>query len=125
VELLDLSPTLYEAAGLQVPTGCRAVVRRLLAGETKSHRDAVRCEFYGGIDYPDQTHATMYCDGRWKLVTYHGKELDELYDLAADPWEHRDLSTDPGVARSKRGCCALASTPRCAQSRPGARIAPY
>jgi arylsulfatase A-like enzyme len=61
----------------------------------------VRCEFYGGIDYPDQTHATMYCDGRWKLVTYHGKDLDELYDLAADPWEHRDLSADPGAAEVK------------------------
>ena len=102
VELLDLSPTLYEAAGLQVPYWVQGrSLRRLLAGETKSHRDAVRCEFYGGIDYPDQTHATMYCDGRWKLVTYHGKELDELYDLAADPWEHRDLSTDPGVAEVK------------------------
>ena len=37
----------------------------------------------------------MYRDRRWKLVTYHGKDLFELYDLQADPWEHEDLSRDP------------------------------
>ena len=102
VELLDLPPTLYEAAGLPTPYWVQGrSLGRLLTGETTRHRDAVRCEYYGGIDYPDQTHATMYCDGRWKLVTYHGKDLDELYDLAADPWEHRDLATDPAAAEIK------------------------
>jgi arylsulfatase A-like enzyme len=43
----------------------------------------------------------MYRDGRWKLVTYHGKGIDELYDLQEDPWEHRDLSPDPGAAEIK------------------------
>ncbi|MEZ4616167.1 MAG: DUF4976 domain-containing protein [Caldilineaceae bacterium] len=37
----------------------------------------------------------MYRDRRWKLINYHGKDLFELYDLANDPWEHRDLSGDP------------------------------
>ena len=34
----------------------------------------------------------MYRDRRWKLISYHGKDLFELYDLEADPWEHDDLS---------------------------------
>jgi len=102
VELLDLAPTLYEAAGLGIPYWVQGrSLGPVLAGDARRHRDAVRCEFYGAIDYPDQTHATMYCDGRWKLVTYHGKEIDELYDLQADPWEHRDLSTAPAATEGK------------------------
>ncbi|HCL31793.1 MAG TPA: hypothetical protein DIC52_25605, partial [Candidatus Latescibacteria bacterium] len=52
-------------------------------------------EFFGAINYPDQTHATMYRDRRWKLISYHGKDLFELYDLQTDPWEHDDLSESP------------------------------
>jgi arylsulfatase A-like enzyme len=37
----------------------------------------------------------MYRDRRWKLVSYHGKDLFELYDLENDPWEHEDLAKDP------------------------------
>jgi arylsulfatase len=66
-----------------------------LDGSMDSHREAVRTEFFGAINYPDQTHATMYRNRRWKLVSYHGKNLFELYDLQADPWEHKDLSSDP------------------------------
>ena len=101
VELLDLVPTLYESIGLEVPYYAqgRSLVP-LLTGKSHptehptAHRDFVRTEFYGAINYTDQTHATMYRDRRWKLVAYHGKNLFELYDLENDPWEHHDLSED-------------------------------
>ena len=93
VELVDLAPTLYEAAGLDIPHWVQGrSLAPLLRGETREHREFVRSEFYGAIDYPDQTHATMYRDRRWKLVVYHRKNICELYDLHSDPWEHRDLS---------------------------------
>ena len=99
VELTDLVPTLHEALGMMVPSNVQGVsLLPILAGtaDPDRHRDFVRSEFYGAIDYPDQTHATMYRDRKWKLVCYHGKDLCELYDLDNDPWEHRDLSEDPG-----------------------------
>ena len=68
---------------------------------TTKHRQRVRCEFYGAIDYPDQTHATMYRDDRWKLVNYHRKDVCELYDLVEDPWEHEDLSEIPKWEKKK------------------------
>lgn len=34
-------------------------------------------------------------DRRWKLISYHGKDLFELYDLENDAWEHNDLSENP------------------------------
>ena len=70
-------------------------LHRVLTGQTTEHRNNIRCEFYGAIDYPDQTLATMYRDRQWKLVNYHHKGICELYDLDKDPWEFQDLSTDP------------------------------
>ena len=96
VELLDLAPTLYEAAALELPYYMQGhSLLPTLCGQHKHHRAHVRTEFFGAINYPDQTHATMYRDRRWKLVCYHGKNLFELFDLENDPWEHRDLSQQP------------------------------
>ena len=59
-------------------------------------------------------------------MTYHGKDLYELYNLRDDPWEHRDLSADPNHAQTLMGLlrasfdrqvCAIPPAPE--------RIAPF
>ena len=104
VELIDVVPTLYDLVGIEVPPFVqgRSAAAWIRDGERNApHREFVRCEHYAATNYPDKTHATMYRNRRWKLVTYHQKNICELYDLENDPWEHRDLSNDPDYADMK------------------------
>ena len=101
VELIDLAPTLYDLLGMEIPPfvqGRSLAGRMTGAAAATPHRDFARAEHYAATNFPDKTHATMYRDRRWKLVTYHQKQICELYDLENDPWEHRDLSQDPDCA---------------------------
>lgn len=104
VELLDITPTLAELAGLQ--SAERMQGRSLLpiltgAASHQNHRDFVRCEYYDALEHADHSFATMYRDERFKLVVYHGHDLGELYDLAADPGEFTNLWDDPAYQNQK------------------------
>jgi len=104
VELTDLVPTVYDLLDMDIPKHIQGKsLTPILSGDTITapHRDYVRTEHYGATNYPDDTHATMYRDKRWKLVVYHNKGLMELYDLQNDPWEHNDLSNDAAYQEIK------------------------
>lgn len=102
VQLTDIVPTLLEVAGLDIPERMNGrSLLPILTGDADpdNFRDYVRCEFRNAIRLGDGTHASMIADKRWKLVLYHGKDgLGELYDLAADPNEHRNLYYEPESA---------------------------
>lgn len=102
VELLDLSHTLLELTGCDVPEHVqgKSLVPILTGQNTPNHlRDFVRCEYFDALDPHftggTGTFATMHRTERYKLTIYHDKDLGELYDLQEDPWEFQNLWDSP------------------------------
>ncbi|MGI6777359.1 MAG: sulfatase [Acetivibrionales bacterium] len=95
VELVDIAPTILELAGYSIPVGMQGKsLVPILTGKANPdvHKDAVYCEFYSALtNCHDTTYATMYFDGRYKIIVYHGEDYGELYDLKNDPNEFDNL----------------------------------
>lgn len=103
VEMLDLAPTLIEAAGIPIPVGMQGMsLTKLLTGETASHRDSVFMEFYNAnFNYPMPPMLTSLRTDRWKINFCDQVRYGELYDLHADPGEFNNLWNDPHAKDSR------------------------
>lgn len=100
VELIDLAPTLLEAAGLQAHPGMQGTsLWPFLTGgaPSNSDRDGVYCEYLNAMPWHKDPppYATMLRTESHKLVVFHGLEDGELYDLEADPGEAVNRWNDP------------------------------
>ncbi|WJH34959.1 sulfatase-like hydrolase/transferase [Paenibacillus sp. CC-CFT747] len=87
VELIDLAPTLLEAAGLPVYPGMQGKsMLDLLSGRTEVHREDVYCEAYETVkDFAGRGYSLMVRSSSAKIVLYDGAGEGELYDLENDP----------------------------------------
>ncbi len=106
VELVDLAPTLLEAAGLSIYPGMqgRSIWSLLTGGHNDpTHRDDVYCELYEtNLKHPGKgAQAAMVRTREHKLVVFHGEEMGELYDLRQDPGEHDNKWADPAYREVK------------------------
>ena len=99
VELVDLAPTLLEAAGLPVYGGMQGKsLWPMLTGAqpVNQHRDDIYCEYYNAMPWHRDPlpQFTMVRDDRYKIVVAHGLNTGELYDLESDPTETHNLWDD-------------------------------
>lgn len=97
VEMVDLAPTLLEAAGIPKAAGMQGrSLMPLLTGQTTTHRDSVYMEFFNAnFNYPFPPMLTSVRTKDWKLNYYDQARYGELYDLQADPSEFNNLWHDP------------------------------
>ncbi|MEG0942568.1 MAG: sulfatase-like hydrolase/transferase [Angelakisella sp.] len=111
VELVDLAPTICDAANIPCEPGMQGrSLWPLLTGsaELNHHRDSVYCEYYNAnIKHRNPlAFTTMVFDGRYKLVRVHDRSktvdcLGELYDLAVDPTETINCFQSPDYQNVK------------------------
>jgi len=100
VELVDLAPTLMEAAGLDIHPGMQGrSLWPLLTGhaDPHEHRDDVYCESYNCVvrHREPKAYTTMVRTRTHKLAAVHGLDCGELYDLQVDPNETHNLWDSP------------------------------
>jgi arylsulfatase A-like enzyme len=96
---IDIAPTLLELAGVAVPKSVqgRSFVPLLFSNGTKnSLRASFLTEYFQEKQYPRTPTWQAVRTDRWKYISYSAlKDMDELYDLKADPLEMKNLINDP------------------------------
>ena len=94
VQNFDIAPTSLAAAGCALPADMTA---RDLAPFWTGKAAGARRKFC----FMDAQGIQGVRDDRWKLVHYRDRDYGEMYDLANDPAERRNLWNDAGAAAEK------------------------
>jgi N-acetylglucosamine-6-sulfatase len=90
---LDVMPSVLAAAGLEAPAGGDgASFLPLAQGRSAGWRKELLYEYYWERNYPHTPTIHALRGDRYKFIRVHGIwDIDELYDLADDPLESRNL----------------------------------
>jgi arylsulfatase A-like enzyme len=94
---IDLAPTFLDLAGLPIPSQMQGRSwRPLLTGKSAGWRKSFLAEYFLENQYPGTPTLAAVRTADAKLVKYPGHdEWTELFDLAHDPYETKNLAADP------------------------------
>jgi N-acetylglucosamine-6-sulfatase len=90
---IDIMPSLLEAAGVKTAQGVDGTSWLGLAqGRSIPWRNSLLYEYYWERNFPQTPTMHALRDSRYKFIRYYGIwDIDELYDLQADPAEMNNL----------------------------------
>jgi N-acetylglucosamine-6-sulfatase len=98
---LDLAPTLLEFAGLTPPATMQGrSLLPILTGHTTEWRGDFLIEYFTDTVFPriQKMGYQAVRTQRWKLIHYTElPDMDELYDLEADPYEMQNVIANPSA----------------------------
>lgn len=100
IYLFDIFPTVADLVGAPAPKDLDGrSLAPVLQGKSQGVREAI-C-----LAYRDLQRAVR--KGNWKLIRYPKVDVTQLFDLAADPDERKDLARDPKQADRVKEMLAL------------------
>lgn len=88
IYLRDMYPTTCEIAGLPIPESVEA---KSLLPILRGEKDSIRSAAFGYF----HSSQRMIRTARWKYIRYPEAKVEQLFDLANDPNEQRNLASDP------------------------------
>jgi len=96
---IDMAPTLLDLAGVKPAAQMQGrSFKPILAGESPDWRKSFLFEYYQEGWLPRIPTLVGVRTTDWKYVTYPTiKDIDELYNLKADPYEMKNLAADPAA----------------------------
>jgi arylsulfatase A-like enzyme len=100
---MDIGPALMELAGLEVPDSLEAQsLLPALKGESWTPRDYVYAEQIKDGILTETEFMSMIRNREWKMVHFLGMTCGQLFNLAEDPDETRNLWDHPEAQEVKR-----------------------
>jgi uncharacterized sulfatase len=97
--LVDLAPTFLDAAHVPIPRDMQGVSQlSVWRGEAESARNCAMTEFR---HQPTKLQLWTFIDEQWKMTIYRNEAYCEMFDLANDPDERRNLWSEPAYATER------------------------
>ena len=100
---VDLAPTFLDLAGIAKPKQMQGFsFAEILGGKSVTwQRDKVFYEYYWEAAFPQTPTTFAIRTERYKYIYYNGIwDINELYDLQADPYEMNNLIRDPAYQQT-------------------------